>query len=210
MSILAILGTVHSEDMRKESNYPLEKMAEIIERFQPDAIFGEVRPENWAEYCKDKSYDGYLGPNEYRRFIIPYCEKRGIKFVPVDWFEDDMVGMDYYEGKSEEEKLKLDKKDEEFMKLYMDAGKKSAIPFNSFEANEVAKRWHDFADEVNHKVNNVYWICRNELMIMRIKNALKELEGKKVLCTVGAEHTYFYYDGLKALKDWELVYPIKA
>lgn len=66
-------------------------MEGIIEQFEPDIICGEVRPEDWEKYCKNIKYEGYLGPNEYRSLIIPLCEKKGIKFIPVDWFEDDMV-----------------------------------------------------------------------------------------------------------------------
>jgi len=99
MATVAILGTMHDENIRKQCNFTLDRMKDIILRFKPDIICGEVRPEVWNKYKSDRSYDGYLGPNEYRKMIIPLCESENIKFMPVDWFRDDMVGRYYLEGK---------------------------------------------------------------------------------------------------------------
>lgn len=208
MQILGILGTVHDDEMRKEFNYSLENMKELIEWFKPDIICGEVRPEDWQNYCYNNEYEGYLGPNEYKRLIIPLCEKQGIKFIPIDWFEDDMANMDYFRGKSEFEVNTLEKHFESIMTIYMEVAKKSTIPFNSFEFNGIVEKKQDFQSSINPEVHNVYWTCRNQIMIERIKKALENNKGKRVLCTVGAEHTYFYYKNLIDM-DLEIVYPLK-
>lgn len=208
MSVLGILGTVHNDEMRKDYNYSLEKMRKIIEQFNPDIICGEIRPEDWKKHCNNHEYEGYLGPSEYRKLIIPLCENKNIKFVPIDWFEDDMVDMDYFEGKSELEVKGIEKEFETIMNDYMKAAKKSIIPFNSLEFNRIVERKQDFQNTINPEIHNVYWTCRNQIMIHRIKRVLALNKGKKVLCTVGAEHTYFYCKNLKNT-GWKIVYPLK-
>ena len=208
MSVLGILGTIHSEEMRKEFNYSLDEMEELIEWFKPDIICGEIRPEDWQKYRDNNEYEGYLGPNEYRKLIIPLCEKNDIKFIPVDWFEDDIINMDYFRGKSEKEVNDLEKQFESIMTVYMEVAKKSIIPFNSLDFNSIVEKKQDFQNSINDDVHNVYWTCRNQIMIERIKNVLDINKGTRVLCTVGAEHTYFYYKNLKEL-NWEIIYPLK-
>lgn len=208
VSILGVLGTVHSEEMRKDFNYSLEKMGEIIEWFKPDIICGEVRPEDWQKHCDNNEYEGYLGPNEYRRLIIPLCEKNNIKFIPIDWYEDDLINMDYFQGKSDLEVNDLEKQFESIMVDYMDVAKKSIIPFNSLDFNNIVEKKQDFQNSINPYVHNVYWTCRNQIMVERVKKALDINKGKKVLCTVGAEHTYFYYRNLKETNR-EIIYPLK-
>ncbi|MGH4123465.1 MAG: hypothetical protein ACREV6_11125 [Clostridium sp.] len=207
MSILGILGTVHSDEMRKEYNFSLEKMAEIIKRFKPDIICGEVRPEDWQKYCDTSEYTGYLGPNEYRKLIMPLCEKQGIRFIPVDWFEDDLVNIDYFRGKTDVEINSIEKQFESIMSIYMEVAKKSIIPFNSFEFNDIVEKKQDFQNGINPTVHNLCWIYRNQIMIERIKRVLENNKGKRILCTVGAEHTYFYFNNLNE-EGWELIYPL--
>jgi hypothetical protein len=208
VSVLGILGTVHSDEMRKEYNYSLEKMRGLIEQFKPDIICGEVRPEDWEKYCNDTEYNGYLGPNEYRRLIIPLCEKTGIKFIPVDWFEDDMVNMDYFKGKSELEVNNIENQLESIMNVYMEVAKNSIVPFNSLDFNNIVEKKQAFQNSINPEVHSLYWTCRNQLMVYRIKEVLSANKGKRVLCTVGAEHTYFYCKQLQEA-DWEIIYPLK-
>jgi len=208
MSVLGILGTIHSDEMRKEYDFSLKKMGELIEQFEPDIICGEVRPEDWEKYCNNNEYEGYLGPSEYRELIIPLCERKGIKFIPIDWYEDDMVDMDYFKGKSELEINDLEKQFESIMNVYIEVAKKSTIPFNSLAFNDVVKSKQDFQNSINPEVHNVYWTCRNQLMTYRIKKVLDANKGKRVLCTVGAEHNYFYCKELQAI-DWKMIYPLK-
>lgn len=208
MSFVGILGTVHSDNMRKEFNYSLEKLREVIEAFNPEIICGEVRPEDWQKYCDDRNYDGYLGPSEYRKLIIPLCEEKNISFIPVDWFEDDLIKLDYFQGKSEAEIDEIEKQFDSIMDTYMVAAKSSLLPFNSMEFSAIADKKQTFQGTINPTVHNICWTCRNEIMVERIKLAISENPGKRILCTVGAEHSYFY---LKALtcSGVEVIYPIE-
>ncbi|MPM84655.1 hypothetical protein SDC9_131728 [bioreactor metagenome] len=208
MSVLGILGTVHIEEMRKEYNYSLKRMEELIEEFKPDIICGEVRPEDWEKYCSNNKYEGYLGPSEYRKLIIPLCEKNGIKFIPVDWFTDDLVGYDYFEGKTGAELTNLEQQFNSLMAMIIKSAKNSKIPFNSLEFNDLVEKKEDFMNIVNPELHKVCWVRRNKIMVERIKDALEGNEGKRVLCTVGAEHNYYYYKNLQH-SNWEIIYPIK-
>lgn len=209
ITIVGILGTIHGDDsFRAEKGYTLEMMKEAISEFNPDIICGEVRPEDWDKYCNDKSYSGYLGPGEYRRLIIPYCENNGIEFVPVDWYEEDMVDWDYMRNYSESEKEKFIKDLEVVYEKIWDIGKKSLLPMNSFELDEIVMKKQDWFNSLDPVMHNMYWVARNQLMIERIKKAIENNPSKKILCTVGAEHNYFYYNELKKL-NYKLIYPLR-
>ena len=208
MTVVGILGTLHSEDMRKEFNYPLDKIREVIETFKPDIICGEVRPEDWQKYCSDKSYESYLGPSEYKKLIIPLCEEKEIKFVPVDWFEDDLIKLDYFQGKSDEEIDKIEPQFNSIIDAYMTAAKSSSLPFNSLAFNNIVEKKQNFQETINPAVHNICWTCRNQIMIERVKNVIRENQGKRILCTVGAEHSYFYCKALTGC-DIEVIYPIE-
>lgn len=209
MGAIGILGTIHNDlEYRKKLGYPIEIMEEAIKDFMPDVICGEVRPEDYEEYCKDKNYDGYLGPFEYRNLIIPLCEKHGIQFVPVDWFERDLIKYSFDGEFSEIEQKEYE---EQIYKIYDDIFKiaqQSEIPFNSFEFNEIVKQKQKFQEEKEPINSIVNWTTRNHIMIARIKNAIENNKDKRILCTVGAEHNYFYYEELKKL-GYEVIYPLK-
>ena len=209
MNIVGILGTVHGDDVsRKKLGYPIEIMRDAIMDFKPDIICGEVRPEDWEKYCNDKNYSGYLGPMEYRNLILPYCKDNDVEFFPVDWFEDDLISFDYDRFCNEEEKNKLKKEiNDRYEKIFYMA-KKSTIPFNSFEFNELIYEKNQWLKSVDGVVHNVNWIVRNQIMVERIRKVIENKKGKRILCTVGAEHVYFYYDELKKV-DCTLIFPIK-
>ncbi len=209
MGIVGILGTMHGEDsFREEIGYTLDVMKEAISNFKPDIICGEVRPEDWKKYCEDKNYSGYLGPNEYRRMIIPLCEKENIKFVPVDWFEDDMIGLSYFRNYDKPTQEALLNEVEQKYKGIFELGKRSKLPLNSIEWNEVTREKQNWLGSLDSTLHNIYWIARNQLMLERIKKVINENKDKRILCTVGAEHNYFYYDELKKL-NCELVFPLR-
>jgi hypothetical protein len=46
-------------------------------------------------------------------------------------------------------------------------------------------------------------------MIQRIKNAIKQHEGQRILCIVGADHNHAIYEGLMEVEGIKLVYPLR-
>jgi len=209
MGVIGILGTIHGDDdFRQEKGYTLEMIKEAIVEFKPDIIYGEVRPEDWSKYSDDNTYSGYLGPSEYRRLIIPYCKSEGIEFEPVDWFEDDLVDFDYLQSYSETEKEAIIKElDKKYEKIW-EVGKKSILPLNSFELDALIMQKQEWLNTIDPIVYNVNWIARNQIMVERIRKVIEKNSEKRILCTVGAEHNYYYYNELKKL-NLNLVYPLK-
>ncbi|MEI5908749.1 hypothetical protein WAK64_17010 [Bacillus spongiae] len=207
-TVVGILGTVHTEDLRSKFHYSLEKLEEKILEFNPDIICGEIRPEDWEKHITTTDYTGYLGPNEYRQSIIPLCERNQIKFVPVDWFEWDIVNLDHFEAYPKEEQMQLHTEltnmyNEIFLKV-----NEGNTPFNSLEVDQLVKEKHDWLFKVNADVQNLTWQARNQLMIIRINNVIKANRNKRILCTVGMEHNYYYYSELQKTKGIQLCYPL--
>ena len=60
MAIIGLLGTVHTDDLRKRLRYPLHLMESAIRTFQPSSILGEVRPEDYNRYLENRNYQGYV------------------------------------------------------------------------------------------------------------------------------------------------------
>lgn len=209
MAVIGILGTIHGDDEnRKKMGYPIEVMKEAILNFKPDVICGEVRPEDWEKYCTDNSYEGYLGPYEYRNLIIPLCRENNIVFEPVDWFEMDLVKYEFDSMPGDKEKEAYIKKIQEMYGEIFETAKKSTIPFNSFEFNELVIKKHAYQEEMEPIDNTVNWIARNYIMIARINNAAEKHGDKRILCTVGAEHVYFYHREL-VKKGYDVIFPLK-
>lgn len=211
MGVVGIMSTMHGEDsVREEFGYTLGVMEQAIAQFKPHIICGEVRPEDWEKYCSDSSYSGYLGPNEYRRMIIPYCEKEGVEFVPVDWFEFDLISLDYLNSYDDIEKEKIMKQHDEIYEKIFEAGKRSPFLMNSFEFNELVREKQQWMGSFDPVVHNMIWTVRNQIMVERIKRVIEKhkCDDKRILCTCGSEHVYFYYDELKKT-GCQLVFPIK-
>ena len=197
MSLLGILGTVHGDyEKRIQFGYSAELLQKVILDFKPDIICGEVRPEDWQKHQIDKNYAGYLGPFEYRNIILPLCEKNDIVFEPVDWFEDDLINYDFDMHISKEELEGLYNCINELNNKLFEIGKSSSLPYNSFEMNEHIKAKYIKMRDIIPIEDLVTWEARNHIMLARIRRVADVSTDKRILCTVGFEHTYFYYEQL--------------
>lgn len=208
MGIVGILGTVHNENMKSNYNYPLEFLENVIMEFSPQIICGQVRPEDWDTYCNDKNSNVYLGHDEYRKLIIPLCERENIDFEPIDWFEWDIIKAEYGRDCDKIAKDVLKFGSSKIDSVINEIGSKCPIPYNSISLNELVKHKQQFKGGVDPVVHNIYWTARNQIMVERIKNVMTENPGKKILCITSMEHCYFYHEELKKT-DWKVIFPLK-
>lgn len=173
-------------------------------------ICGEVHPNTWEIYLSDKSKRGFWGEAEeiYYDFVFPYCEDNGIVFSPIDWFEldvwNDFDPFNKYEGGYKEQ---LQNELSQWFERQKAVWNASQIPFNSYDYDVIAREKYQWLYGINSEAQNFRWICRNQIMVQRIKNAINAHVGKRILCFVGADHNYCFYDGLCKL-DIELKYPL--
>ncbi|WP_194841374.1 hypothetical protein [Salinibacillus xinjiangensis] len=207
-TIVGILGTLHTEDLRTNYDYPLELLEKKISDFKPDLICGEVRPEDWDRYISDSDYTGYLGPSEYRDSIIPLCEKNGIQFVPVDWFEWDLTNLSHFHDFTKEKQERLELELKERYRLIFSIAHKGKTPFNCLEVDNHVKAKHDLLSKINPEVQNLTWVARNQIMLHRIYEAINSNQNKRILCVAGFEHNYYYFQKLKERVDIQILYPL--
>lgn len=206
MSVIGLLGTTHDEDFRRRYRYPLSLLRELILEFQPDTICGEVLPENWVAYQASGDQAEYVGESEYHKVIFPLVRESGLIFEPIDWYEEDIWRdpFDLYPDYKDSLKKQLDDWDEK-IRATCNQGR---IPFNCGEYDRLAKEKYDWLYELNPEVQNVQWVCRNQIMAQRVRNVVVRNPGKRVLCVVGADHNYIL-SGLLQTEAWDLVCPLR-
>jgi hypothetical protein len=207
MTVVGILGSMYGIE---GYNCDLELYANLITEFKPDVICGEVHPDTWNTYLFDKSKRGFWGEAEdiYYDWVFPYCEQNNVVFSPVDWFELD-VWNDFdpfvkFEGTHKE---KLQSQLLQWFERQKAVWNVTPVPFNSKEYDDIARQKYKWLYDINPESQIFRWICRNQIMVQRIKNTIKEHKGKRILCFAGADHNYCYYDGLVGL-DLEIKYPL--
>ena len=176
-----------------------------------EVIAVKVDEETLARYesfIDEEDYENnvaYQGPGEYRRYIFEYCEKRGIKFEPCDWFDEQTISANHLLQAADFQNT------EEFVRImeeYMEAGKKSIIPFNSDDYNNIVKTKQDFQKECNPEIHKIVWEKRNEAIVNNIVNVIKNNPDSNILVVFGAEHIYWLKNELSKLHDVQLIFPL--
>ncbi len=193
---------------KKKYNFPLSRLEELIKEFKPDVICGEVHPSSWELYLQTGEPFGILGEtqNEYPQLIFPLCREKGIEFVPVNWFEEDVFAEGPFDKYDPQTKAKLEKELQSWNDQKLSAWNEGG---NSFEYDAITNEMYDWLHSVNPNVQNIVWNTRHYIMAARVKNAAKKYPDKRILCIHGADHNYWYYQSLKAEEGIELVYPLK-
>ncbi|MEH7464554.1 hypothetical protein V7166_21580 [Bacillus thuringiensis] len=207
MAIIGLIGTVHTDDLRQKLKYPLHLMEDVIRTFQPNTILGEVRPEDYKRYLENRNYEGYLGPSEYRTLILPLCESEGISFVPVDWFDEEVISLNYFSFYKEESKKHSE---QELCQIYENIFEVTVLePFslNSHTTNEMIKKKQLWLKEKNPAVHEVVWCKRNKRIVDNIMKHVTGDEKERTLITIGAEHCYYIQEELSK-REIDVIFPI--
>lgn len=210
MTTVGILGMTHDEGWQEKYQFPLSLVKELIIEFEPDVICGEVHPDSWDLYLKEGNPKGIYEEtqNEYQNLIFPLCEERNIKFIPVNWFEFD-VFKGRFDKFIEGTRLMLEEELLKWTNRQLDTWNSGTIPFNSKEYDQVTKEKYNWLHNVNPEVENINWIARHYIMIARVKNAIGENRGKRILCIHGSDHNYWYFETLKSVENIQLIYPLR-
>lgn len=211
INTIGVLGVVHEEELRNRCNLTLKLIEELILEFNPDVICGEVLPESWEKYKADPTNRGYWGepPSEYWNLIFPMCEERSYKFVPIDWVELDVwLDFDPFKHYEPSQQEHLNKELEDWWQKQLAASESSTLPFNSVAFDTITKQKYEWLKQIDPISHTVRWDCRHHIMIQRIKNAIREHPGQRILCITGADHNHALYEGLVTEKDLELIYPL--
>lgn len=143
MTTVGILGVVHDQELRQKYNFTLDLIKELILKFNPNVICGEVLPTSWEHYRKDSNYRGYWGepPSEYWELIFPLCEEMKYDFEPIDWVELDVWGnFDPFFKFKEQQRNELNAEQDRWFEKQFSSLDSNAIPFNSFEYDKVTKQ----------------------------------------------------------------------
>lgn len=213
MTTVAILGVVHDDELRQQYHLSLDVIQGLIESFNPDVICGEVLPASWVKYQEDKTNRGYWGEpsSEYYELVFPMCEQEGIDFVPIDWVELD-VWLDFDPFQCEDASRGHEQANEweRWFQKQLATCASSEIPFNSFDFDAVTRLKYEWLEQISPQAYLIRWVCRHLIMIQRMKNAIMQHAGKRILCIVGADHNHAIYDGLIGVEGIELIYPLRA
>jgi hypothetical protein len=211
LTVVGILGMTHDEEMQKKYKYPLSLVKELILEFNPNVICGEVHPQSWELYINEGKPHGILGETqgEYPNLIFPLCQDKGIEFVPVNWFEEDVFDEEVFDRFENNTKKQLEEELTKWNQKQLSTWNKGNIPLNSFDYDDITNDMYNWLHSVNPDVQNIVWNARHYIMVARVKNAVKKYPSKKILCIHGADHNYWYYQALKNEKGIELVYPLR-
>ncbi|MGR9050660.1 hypothetical protein ACQ4XT_18655 [Halobacillus faecis] len=211
MNVVGILGMTHDQEMQKKYHYPLSLVKELIEEFEPDVICGEVHPSSWELYIHQGDPYGILGETqeEYPALIFPYCEEKGIPFVPVNWFEEDVFEEEPFDRYDEPKRVKLEKEWEDWNKKQLATWNDGRIPLNSTSYDQVTEQMYEWIHNINPEVQGIVWNARHQIMVKRVVHAIRKYPDKRILCIHGADHNYWYHQALRKEEEIEVVYPLR-
>lgn len=210
-TVVGILGVTHDPILQAQYHFPLALMDELIQEFSPQVICGEVHPKSWRLYQETGNGAGILGEtqNEYSQLIYPLCQNRGIDFIPVDWFEEDLFQMGPFDGFDSDTQTRLRTTLQEWNRRQLLTCDRGRIPFNSLDYDAVTEAMYAWLHDVNPDVQTIQWTIRHAIMLARVTAVIKGNSGCRILCIHGADHNYWYLRTLKSRQDIDLIYPLR-
>ena len=206
MTNIGIFSSLHGgQDLLDHCKWDDQKAIAAFDRFKPDIVCGEVRPEDLEN--GEKKY-----PKEYDRYIFDYCKSRDIPFVPCDYWttedyaltqrESDILAAALPDGSEGARQWEI------MMREFMETGLKSEIPFNSAEFNNIARHKHELQNIYSPETHRSTWINRNRRIVENIRKVIAQNPNKNVLVIFGAEHSYWYMDEFGKDEDLHIIFPL--
>jgi hypothetical protein len=177
-----VLGSLHGW-MLDHPHYKLPVFVDVIERFRPDVILTEVRPEHLG------AIDGSIDGGIEQALVYAIGELRGVPVVAVDWFDDAYIAAIMAE--SAISRPVLESAQAHLWPTYQEilaSGTFEAI--QSAETQAIARKLYDLDDQYGSGVYN----RRNRRICQNAVSQLNELHGKRALIVFGLDHKYFLDD----------------
>ena len=210
-TVVGILGVTHDRQLQKRMGYSRGLLDSLIREFQPNVLCGEVHPQSWKLYLNTGNAQGFLGEtqDEYPDVVFPLCREADIKFVPVNWFEEDVFQEGIFDRFGEECQRRLQHIHDQWTERQLAVAKTGPIPLNSFPYDGVTRQLYEWLESVNPAVHHVVWTARHYVMVARVRRAIASHPGARILCVHGADHNYWYYQSLRGEPGIDLVYPLR-
>ena len=209
-TVVGILGISHDPDIRARCHFPLTLVARLIDGSQPDVILGEVEPRSWRLYCETGNPHGILQEvqDEYPDLIYPYCERNGVTFWPVDWFLEDLFQDGPLDRFEPPERAHLEQEWAAWQERQLATAALDPLPLNSDRYDQVTNQMYDWLYTLNPEVQTIQWVVRHQVMMARVRKAIKAHPGKRLLAIHGADHTYWYRRCLSRWDDVSVEFPL--
>ena len=147
-------------------------------------------------------------PTEYPALIYPFCAERGIEFVPVDWFLEDVFQEGIFDRFEPARRTELERELERWQEWQLGTLDVGGLPLNSDAYDAVTRGLYAWLAQVNPGVQAVVWEARHAIMLGRVRAAIRRHPGRRVLCIHGADHNYAYRHALGARSDLRVVFPL--
>jgi hypothetical protein len=205
-----VVGTIHGSH-RSNPNYSYEHLVQILATYGPDAICVEIRPEDFRRVP-------YL--TEMVAATI-YGAEHGTRVYPIDWWDERnnaraerdafMQTPEYAAQQPKEAALEAaDSVIQGFEARYGDwqtySRTGSYVFFNGPDYNDYIAEGYRISMEVwGDGPMNLYYRTRNDRMMERIRGAIRENRGRKVIVLTGAEHKHYFDRALAAEPGVQLV-----
>jgi hypothetical protein len=169
--------------MLDHPHYTLPVFVDAIERFRPDVILTEVRPEQPGPV--DGSIDGGIE----QALVYAIGELRGVPVVAVDWFDDAYIAAIMAEQAVS--RPVLESAQAPLRQTYQQV--LASGTFEAMQSAETSAIVHKLYDLFDQFGSGVY-TTRNRRICQNVVSRLSELHGKRVLIVFGLDHKYFLDD----------------
>lgn len=218
-----VLSTIHGAHAINP-NYSYDDLFKIINKYEPDLIGIEIRPEDMNQ---DTAYLKNFYPQEIRMIKDSFPKiTRGLDFygkevqgklIPIDAFKDTLSELGQYvqmERKLGKDSIFLGKKIEVGLFDMQQMQKKMALEFSAEEFmngnyDSITKRYYQVLDSLLYGTEYQQLTEFNRRRDIEItKNALTLIQNnpeKKILILVGANHRGRMVDSLKSRKNINLI-----
>jgi hypothetical protein len=202
--VLSAMHQYHGED----NSYTFNKLSEIVEGYRPDVIAVELTFADLDSRKEQKT------KREYQKSIFPTADKLKVKMVPMEPADptfSKLVGL----IRASEAELNETRPDasaafSKYVDLlygYLFKYWKSASEVNSKQTDALFEVKHNFQNDLFGEKQRLGWEGWNAHFLEKIMEAAKANPGKRIIVIVGAEHSYWLRQKLRAQEGIRLVEP---